>query len=86
MPQEYESKTIKVYGDKFAKARSSIPAYERVLHTRLVTITCAKCGKTVKEHHYPGAKPKYCAECRAGVRREQVRDRVRRLRDRNAHD
>ncbi len=59
MLEEYESKTIPVYGDKHAKARSTIPAYERVLHTRLVTIICAKCGKTVKEHRYPGANPLY---------------------------
>ncbi len=79
---EYESKTIKVYGDKHTRARNAIPAYERVLSTRLVTFVCTKCGKTVKEYRYPGAPSKYCSECRAGVRREQSRDRVRRLRQR----
>jgi hypothetical protein len=80
-----ESKTIKVYGNKYAKEKNSIPAYERVLHTRAVTFTCQRCGTTVTEQRFPGPTPRYCSEvCAQEARREQTRWRVRRLRKKNA--
>jgi hypothetical protein len=90
MPEEYESKTIKVYGDKHAKARDAIPAYERVLRTREVTFTCVNCGNSVTEHHFPGPIPRSCEHCRADVQRKQTRERAKRSRqkkkEQSSHD
>src|SRR6266496_6103026 len=38
--QEYESKTVNVYGDKFAREKNPVPAYQRQLSTRPTTFTC----------------------------------------------
>jgi hypothetical protein len=63
------------------------PAYERTWDTRTVTFQCAHCGETVTQERYPGPTPTYCGqECyeaaTAARRREQTRERVRRLRER----
>ena len=82
MPEEDESKFVKVYGDKHAKARSHpTVAYERVIHTRSVTFTCIRCHQEVTEIRFPGPTT-YCAACSVIVRREKTRARTRRSRQR----
>lgn len=63
------------------------PAFERTWDTRPVTFQCAHCGQVVTQERYPGPTPTYCGrECQLAAtearRREQTRERVRRLRER----
>jgi glycerol-3-phosphate dehydrogenase len=87
MLEEHDSKTIKVYGDKHAKARKyAQPAYERVVHTREITFPCSRCQQQVTQYHFPGPIPKYCSEsclkaARQEITRQQTRERVRRYRN-----
>src|SRR3989442_415973 len=82
MPEEDESKFVKIIGDKHAKARSHpTVAYERVIHAKSVTFTCIRCKKKVTEVHFPGPTT-YCAECSIIVRREKTAARTRRSRQR----
>jgi|SRR2546421_3245845 len=61
-----------------------VAAYQRTLHTRLITFTCAICGKEVTQHRFPGSTPRYCSEecqkegfriknCEGARRRRQTR-------------
>lgn len=83
--QEEQAKRISVYGDKQAKEKNAVPAYGRIVYRRSVTFTCQRCSTTVTEQRFPGPTPRYCSEaCANEARREQTRQRVRRLRQRNA--
>ncbi len=80
--EEYESKTVNVYGDKQAKKLNAIPAYQRQLSTRPVTFTCVVCGKGVTQECYPGPTPKYCSdECTATALSARNEERVRKQRE-----
>jgi len=48
MHQDYQSKTVDVYGDKFAREKNPVPAYQRELRTRPVTFTCIVCKQEVR--------------------------------------
>lgn len=82
----YESQTVKIYGDKVARARKHPQiAYERQVEKRKITFVCAQCTKTVIQWRYPSRGPKYCsASCRDEAHTEQTRERVRRYRERKA--
>ncbi len=84
MPEGYEVKTVKVYGDTYAKqVTHPTVAYERTVRTKEVTWVCAQCGKQVKQWRYPGPLPRYCGEeCSREAQRDQTRARVQRLRAR----
>jgi hypothetical protein len=50
-------------------------AYSRTVRMREVTFTCAVCGQTVTQLHYPSGRLKYCSEaCRAvgAIQRQQT--------------
>jgi late competence protein required for DNA uptake (superfamily II DNA/RNA helicase) len=83
MPEEHESKFVKVYGDKhareYAERHHAPPAYERMIHARSVTFTCIRCHQEVTEVRFPGPTT-YCSECSVIVRREKNAARVRRAR------
>lgn len=58
-------------------------AYQRTVHTRLVTFTCVQCGTTSTEQRFPGPLPRYCTEaCRQQARRAGTLARVHRFRAR----
>ncbi|EFH81127.1 hypothetical protein [Ktedonobacter racemifer] len=79
----HDSKLIDIYGDKTAKAAPHPRvAYQREIHPRQVTFTCAQCGQEKTQWRYPGAPPRYCSdECQDGARRAKTRERVRRHRE-----
>lgn len=62
---------------------SGVRASPRSLQPRLVTFTCAQCGRSVTELRAPGPRPSYCsASCEQEARRAQTRQRVQRWRAR----
>jgi len=80
--QEYESKTVNVYGDKFAREKNPVPAYQRQLSTRPTTFTCIVCHQTVTQERYPGPAPKYCSDaCKAEHEATRNEERVRKQRE-----
>jgi phosphopantetheine adenylyltransferase len=89
MPEEHESKPIKVYGDKhfkeYAKTHPVPPAYERWVNARSVTFTCIRCHQEVTEIRYPGPTT-YCAACSLIVKREKTAARVKRVRAKRKKD
>ncbi len=82
----YDGQTVKVYGDKHARAREHPQvAYERSVSKRRITFTCVQCQQTVTQWRYPSRGPKYCSDpCRDEAHAEQIRERVRRYRERKA--
>ncbi len=66
-------------------------AYTRNVRMREVTFTCAICGQTVTQLHYPSGRLKYCSEVCRAVRAAQMqeervaRQREKRRADREAH-
>jgi len=80
--REYQSKTVNVYGDKFARETNPVPAYQRQLSTRPVTFICIVCKKSVTQERYPGPAPKYCSdECRAEHAAQRNEERVHKQRE-----
>lgn len=82
---EGQSKIISVYGDHLAKEKNRIPAYTRMLSTRLITFTCKVCGTTVTQERYPSHEPLYCSDaCQMqGTRaKKRERERIRRAKER----
>jgi hypothetical protein len=53
--------------------------YTREVSAKLVTFTCARCGKQEMREKFPG-RIEYCAECAPLVKKEKTRERVARLR------
>jgi tetratricopeptide (TPR) repeat protein/DNA-binding XRE family transcriptional regulator len=57
-------------------------AYTRRVRMREVTFTCAICGQTVTQLHYPSGRLKYCSEgCRADGATQREETRVARQRE-----
>jgi hypothetical protein len=82
MHEEYQSKTIEVYGDKEARKKNHIPAYQRQLATRSVTFTCGICKAIVTQERYPGPTPKYCSDgCIQAAADLRQEERVRKQRE-----
>ena len=58
MPEEHESKQIKVYGDKhfkeYARTHPVPAAYERYINARSVTFTCKKCARKSQRSAFQG--------------------------------
>src|SRR5947209_5160086 len=83
MPEQHESKIIKVYGDKhfkdYSKNHPVPPAYERQMHAQEVTFICQRCNQEITEVRFPGPI-KYCSACAVLVKREKTRARVRAVR------
>jgi hypothetical protein len=80
--QEYDSKIVNVYGDKQAKEKNRIPAYQRQLSTRPVTFTCVVCQRKLTQERYPGPTPRYCSEeCFTKHEKERNEERVRKQRE-----
>lgn len=84
MNEEPESQLVNVYGDHLAKERKhALVAYQRMIHTRVVSFVCAGCGQPVTQQRYPSRGPKYCSEaCQKVGQRLHTRQRVKKLRDR----
>jgi hypothetical protein len=81
-PQPLASKSIAIYGNDQARQRQE-PAYYRTLHPKQITFTCAGCGQSVTQEHYPGPAPKYCSpECYDQAQKDLTRQRAKRYRDR----
>jgi hypothetical protein len=79
--REYESKTVNVYGDKFAREKNPLPAYQRQLATRPVTFTCVMCKQTVTQERYPGPTPRYCDVCKDEHEVQRNEERIRKQRE-----
>lgn len=71
------------WGDAKAKGTNRTRSYERDRPLSEYTFECENCGKRCKRIVIPGPMlPRYCSDdCRAEVRRQQTRDRVRRFRE-----
>lgn len=77
------SKQIPVYGDKHSGNREAGRiAFMRYIDEREVTFTCDRCKQSITQWRYPSRTPKYCDECRPLVRKDQIKERVRRSRER----
>lgn len=74
--------TLNTLLDDAASAPKVIQAgnHTRTIRRRAVTFTCAQCGATTTELHYPGTTPRYCQTCQPAVRSTQAAERMRRMR------
>jgi hypothetical protein len=64
------------------KVVTTARGYTRTLHARLVAFRCEWCSQEREVWQYPGAAPRYCAECRAAAQQamNSARQREKRAR------